>query len=124
MSRPKVRPVPYDLDAMAEAVATRGPTPGNYRSLAEWQYAADLAEFVLLLDATRQFGLITGGPAVNVEAAERIIAGAARHDITPALTDELRDRCLAELVADADVEAAEPTRGAIVVDATDRFAAG
>jgi hypothetical protein len=31
----------------------------------EWQEAVDLAEFLLLLDSAKQYGLIEGGPAIN-----------------------------------------------------------
>jgi hypothetical protein len=32
----------------------------------EWQEAADCAEFNLLIDSARKYGLITGGPEINV----------------------------------------------------------
>jgi len=40
----------------------------------KWQDAADAAEFLLNLDAGRQFGLLTGGPGVNVERCADIRA--------------------------------------------------
>jgi hypothetical protein len=52
-------------------------TPG------EWQEAADGANFLLILDAARQFGLITGVSVPNVDRCELILAEARRRGITP-----------------------------------------
>ena len=42
----------------------------------EWQEAADAAHGALVLDAARQYGLVTGGPVVNVARAEDLLARA------------------------------------------------
>lgn len=49
----------------------------------EWQAAADSAEALLLLDSARQYGLLTGGPKVNVDRAQEILDAAAKLGITP-----------------------------------------
>lgn len=36
-------------------------------TLGEWQEAADFAETCLAIDSARHYGLITGGPEINVE---------------------------------------------------------
>jgi hypothetical protein len=50
----------------------------------QWQEAANLAEFCLLLDSARQYGLVTGGPEVNLDRCEEIIAKARKRGIFPA----------------------------------------
>jgi hypothetical protein len=40
---------------------------------AEWQEAVDLADFWIRVDAARQYGLITGGPAVDVARCARLL---------------------------------------------------
>jgi hypothetical protein len=49
----------------------------------EWQEAADMAEFLLLLDGCRQYGLVDGGPEAHVERCCRILTEAARRGIFP-----------------------------------------
>lgn len=63
----------------------------------EWQVAADMAQTALDIDAARKYGLITGGPAVNVERCEEILRLAADRGIEP--TEDCVERCLAELMA-------------------------
>lgn len=75
-ARARGKPLPYDVDAIDAAISSR--TPGTApRTLAEWQYAADLAELALSLDAAKQFGLIEGGPVVNCDACADLIEAAA-----------------------------------------------
>jgi hypothetical protein len=59
-----------------------------------WQDAVDHAEFFLQLDSCRQYGLITGGPTVNIRRAEEILRGGAKRGITPRPFDELCKRFL------------------------------
>lgn len=82
------RPVPYDADAISERIVeTKARNP---RTLDEWQYAADAAEFFLGLDACHQYGLITGGPGINVARCETILRRAEARGITPrAVTDTI-----------------------------------
>ena len=55
----------------------------------EWQQAVDVAQFLLLLDSARQYGLIEGGPKVNLERAVTLIEKGKRRGVTPAPHDEL-----------------------------------
>jgi hypothetical protein len=54
-------------DAPSEIAARDPETPR------EWQEAVDLADFHLQLDAARQYGLVTGGPDVDVERCEYLL---------------------------------------------------
>lgn len=56
----------------------------NPQTNAEWQEAADAAQGLLILDAARHYGLITGGPTVAVERCAEIIRCAKRLGIHPA----------------------------------------
>lgn len=56
----------------------------NPRTNAEWQDAVDAAHGALTLHAARLYGLVTGGPEVNVERCEAILAGGAQRGIMPA----------------------------------------
>jgi hypothetical protein len=48
---------------------------------AEWNEAAALAEVMLDIDAARRYGLITGGPKINVERCRAIIRDARAQGI-------------------------------------------
>ena len=63
----------------------------------EWQDAADGAHAFLALDACRKYGLITGGPAVNVDRCLAILERAKRKGITP--RPDSIERLAAELLA-------------------------
>jgi hypothetical protein len=39
----------------------------------QWQEAVDAAHAAISLDACRQYGLVTGGPEINMERCEQII---------------------------------------------------
>lgn len=43
----------------------------------EWQDAADCAEFLLHLDASRKYGLVTGGPEIDPDRCQEILRDAA-----------------------------------------------
>lgn len=49
----------------------------------EWQEAANAAEFMLLLDSARQYGLVTGGPVGKIERCIWIVEEAKKRGITP-----------------------------------------
>jgi hypothetical protein len=49
----------------------------------EWQEAVDQARFYLLLDSARQYGLVTGGPDVDVDRCVEILALGLKQGITP-----------------------------------------
>jgi hypothetical protein len=53
------------------------------RTDAEWQEAVDGAFACLVLDSARQYGFVEGGPAVNVERCEEILARGRERDVTP-----------------------------------------
>lgn len=46
---------------------TKRTKPQDPKTVAEWQEALDQAEMLLRLDACRLYGLVTGGPKVNVD---------------------------------------------------------
>jgi len=62
---------------------------------AEWQEAADQAWALLVLDAARAYGLVVGGPVVNVPRAEDLIRRAKGRGVEPR-----KRRALRELVAE------------------------
>ena len=47
----------------------------------QWRHVATMAAALLRIDACRQYGLITGGPIVNVNRCEALIAGARKRGI-------------------------------------------
>ena len=53
------------------------------RTKAEWQAAADLAHFLLATDVCQRYGLITGGPEVDVTRCIEILSRAAEKGIEP-----------------------------------------
>lgn len=53
------------------------------RSRAEWINASNLAYTLLCIDSARQYGLIEGGPQVNVEQCELIVERAKMRGIKP-----------------------------------------
>jgi hypothetical protein len=53
---------------------------------AEWQAAVDTAEACLLIDSARQYGLITGGPVVDVDRCEQILIRGRARGFTPIQT--------------------------------------
>jgi hypothetical protein len=58
----------------------------------EWQEAADLAHLWLALDAARAYGLIVGGPRVNIDRCNALLARAAERGVAPVPVDESIDR--------------------------------
>ncbi len=59
---------------------------------AEWQEAVDCAQFLLLLDCAHQYGLIEGGPKVNVDRCAAILERGRERGIYPAGTETLIKR--------------------------------
>jgi hypothetical protein len=49
----------------------------------EWQDAVDAADVLLKIDAAREYGLVTGGPVVNVERCVELLKLGAARKITP-----------------------------------------
>lgn len=50
---------------------------------AEWQEAADTAAFLLLVESSRLYGFVKGGPEINIERCEAILAQARERGIEP-----------------------------------------
>lgn len=53
-------------------------------TLQQWQIAVDGAHACLLIESARLYGLVSGGPEVNVERCERIVRGGKMRGIVPA----------------------------------------
>jgi hypothetical protein len=51
----------------------------------QWQEAADAAHVLLLVDSARWYGLIDGGPLVDVERCQSLLKQARSRGVTPAL---------------------------------------
>lgn len=83
----------------------KGTNPKNNR---EWQEAADHAEVMLLIQSARAYGLIAGGPEVNVDRCEELIKLARRRGIVPA-----KD-CVEQYFA--EYFKSEPTTGSQLVE--------
>lgn len=59
--------------------------PKEPQTRQEWQEAADAAEGALALASAREYGLVTGGPQVDLHRCSLIIARAREeHGVTPA----------------------------------------
>jgi len=57
--------------------------PRDPQTSAEWQQAVDAAYACLALDSARHYGLVTGGPSVDVERCEDILARGKSRGIEP-----------------------------------------
>ena len=67
---------------------------GQYpRTAEQWQIAVDGAQACLYIDSVRQYGLIEGGPEVNVAKCEDLLARGKARGFTPAAD------CLEQFVA-------------------------
>jgi|SRR5579885_3304145 len=58
----------------------------------EWQEAVDMAHALLSLDACRQYGLVTGGPKINLERCEELLRRAREYGYFP------REEAIADVV--------------------------
>lgn len=72
------------------------PAPRSPRTKREWQEAVDLANFYLVLDSARQYGLIAGGPDIDVRRCEDLIVQGKHRGLEPR-PDSL-DRSLAAML--------------------------
>lgn len=63
----------------------------------EWQDAVDAAHACLALDAARQYGLVTGGPPVNVDRCAQILSDGAARGIRP--SPDAVERFIGELAS-------------------------
>jgi len=57
--------------------------PENPRTREQWREAVNTAHFLLLLDSARQYGLVTGGPEIDVERCEEILTLGKARGIEP-----------------------------------------
>ena len=87
----------------------RGRPRINPRTPEQWQEAADLAQGFLEIDACKQFGLLTGGPVVNIERCHRILKMARRRGVRPGPDCGI---CLATAI-NAEAKAAGPKTGSV-----------
>jgi hypothetical protein len=51
--------------------------------MAEWQDVVDAAAVCLALDSARLYGLVVGGPGVDVERCEEILAAGKARGVLP-----------------------------------------
>jgi len=63
----------------------------------EWQAAVDAAEAYLLFDSATKYGLVRGGPVVNVHRCEYLLAKGKERGVVP--LRENVDNCIAAIVA-------------------------
>lgn len=73
------------------------PSPLEPQTYEEWQRVADIAGGALVLRDARRYGLVVGGPVVNVARCEEILTRAAQLGVTPA--DNI-DRFISLVLAD------------------------
>lgn len=66
---------------------------------AEWQNAVDAARGSLALDGAREYGLIIGGPEVNVERCQHLLEQGEERGVYP--SDDAIERFTLGLVAAA-----------------------
>jgi hypothetical protein len=57
--------------------------PKNPTTHEEWQNAVDAAEAFSVLHSARLYGLVTGGPEINIERCVEILEQGKQLDITP-----------------------------------------
>lgn len=57
--------------------------PQNPITPDEWQTTVDAAKALLVLDSARLYGLVTGGPEVNVKRCEEILYTGRQQGIQP-----------------------------------------
>lgn len=67
----------------------------NPETATEWQAAVDAAHALLVIDAARQYGLVTGGPDIDVVRCEEILERGRKKHITP--RPDAVERFIAEL---------------------------
>lgn len=63
----------------------------------DWQTAVDAAQGALALDAARKYGLVTGGPGVNVDRCEEILQRGRQLGYVP--TKDTSERFVAGVLA-------------------------
>lgn len=69
---------------MGELIINRNPF--DPKNDAEWQQAVDAAHVLLLVESARAYGLVTGGPNVNVDRCREILERGQNLGISPSAT--------------------------------------
>jgi len=64
----------------------------------EWQVAADMAYGGMLLDSARKYGLVSGGPEIDVDRCAEILVAARQRGITP--RDDAPERFVAAMASE------------------------
>lgn len=57
--------------------------PRDPSTITEWQDAVNLAQACLQIHATRVYGLISGGPVINVDRCDELLARGEQRNIRP-----------------------------------------
>ena len=63
--------------------------PCDPRSPEEWQGAVDMAAFLRIIEDCRMYGLVTGGPKVDISRCDDILEKGKRRGVVPAPPDQL-----------------------------------
>jgi hypothetical protein len=79
-----------DVDSMNEYNSESPHTP------AEWQATVDAAQALLALNAARQYGLIAGGPRINVPRCQELLELGEARGFRP--LPDVKDRILSEIL--------------------------
>jgi hypothetical protein len=64
------------------------------RTPKEWREAVDAAEFYTCMDSARQYGLIEGGPTVNLDRCDEILKRGAELGYRPRPIEQLVEEAL------------------------------
>jgi hypothetical protein len=84
--------------------------PDEPKTREDWQLAVDAADAALSLNAARQYGLVKGGPGVNVDRCVEILNQGRRRGIIP--SPDSIERFVAGLQAEqANTGSGRRTRG-------------
>jgi hypothetical protein len=59
------------------------PRANDPKTKAEWQEAVDAADFWLKVDSLRKYGLLCGGPTIEVERCESILQRGEKKGVFP-----------------------------------------
>ena len=68
----------------------------------EWQTAATMAHLLLTIESARMYGLIEGGPKVDLQRCEQILELARRRKVYP---QKLTDQEIGAFIAQINMEA-------------------
>jgi hypothetical protein len=57
----------------------------------EWQDAVNMAEFLLLIDSCKQYGLLSGGPVINAHRCAKMLKLGRARGVFPASNEKLME---------------------------------